>query len=404
MGKIIDLTGQKFGKLTAIKYVGNKKWLCKCDCGNSHITQGILLRNNRVTSCGCATVRKVSKDLTGKTFNYLTVEGIAYRKKSIFWNCKCKCGNHTIVDTTHLVKGYTKSCGCLHKEVKASKRANIIGKRFGRLVALYYNNGFWHCKCDCGNEVDVTYTNLKRGDTTSCGCFNRERTHDTNFLDITGKKFGKLVAVKPIDKFDRTTVWKCECECGNIVNVPVSKLTSGHTRSCGCLNISHSGSSQEDELEFFINSCGDFIIEKHDRNILDGKEIDIYLPELKLGIEYCGSAFHASKNNIYENKDKYYHRDKFLLAKSNGVCLITVFDRFWEEDKIKIKELIRYKLTNTNMFLPITDTVITDNNYDDGIWLRNFGYEEFSQVDPLYFIYKDFLVYDCGKTIWYKNK
>lgn len=58
MRKIIDLTGQKFGRLTAIKRVGSSKnksalWLCKCDCGNEIIATSNNLRNGNTQSCGC---------------------------------------------------------------------------------------------------------------------------------------------------------------------------------------------------------------------------------------------------------------------------------------------------------------------------------------------------------------
>lgn len=50
---VIDITGQKFGRLTAIRYVGKGKWLFKCDCGKEHITRGSVVRNGLVVSCGC---------------------------------------------------------------------------------------------------------------------------------------------------------------------------------------------------------------------------------------------------------------------------------------------------------------------------------------------------------------
>ncbi len=53
---IKDLTGMKFGKLTAIKYfkTGNSlKWICKCDCGNEIICYGYDLQRGRTVSCGC---------------------------------------------------------------------------------------------------------------------------------------------------------------------------------------------------------------------------------------------------------------------------------------------------------------------------------------------------------------
>lgn len=53
MGKFVDITGERFGKLTVIKYCGNSKWLCKCDCGCDTIVRKPDLKNGRTTSCGC---------------------------------------------------------------------------------------------------------------------------------------------------------------------------------------------------------------------------------------------------------------------------------------------------------------------------------------------------------------
>jgi hypothetical protein len=58
MGKFIDLTNQKFGRLIVVKRVKNNKfnqvqWLCKCDCGNETIVKAYSLKNNSTRSCGC---------------------------------------------------------------------------------------------------------------------------------------------------------------------------------------------------------------------------------------------------------------------------------------------------------------------------------------------------------------
>lgn len=58
MGKYIDIVGQKFGKLTAIKYVGKDKWSaalwkCVCECGEKTTARGTSLRTGRTKSCGC---------------------------------------------------------------------------------------------------------------------------------------------------------------------------------------------------------------------------------------------------------------------------------------------------------------------------------------------------------------
>ena len=49
----IDISGQRFGRLIAIEYIGHKGWLCKCDCGGEKIAVGSNLRGGRTKSCGC---------------------------------------------------------------------------------------------------------------------------------------------------------------------------------------------------------------------------------------------------------------------------------------------------------------------------------------------------------------
>lgn len=53
--------------------------------------------------------------------------------------------------------------------------------------------------------------------------------------DLTDKHFGKLVAVRVAGKKNDRYVWECVCDCGNITYVIGSKLTNGHTKSCGCI-------------------------------------------------------------------------------------------------------------------------------------------------------------------------
>lgn len=53
--------------------------------------------------------------------------------------------------------------------------------------------------------------------------------------DITGQRFGRLVAIERIGARNYTSIWRCICDCGNEKNVAIDKLRSGHTKSCGCL-------------------------------------------------------------------------------------------------------------------------------------------------------------------------
>lgn len=58
-----DLTGQRFGRLTVLEFVSNKKkdahWLCHCDCGNEKVVRGMRLKIGHTTSCGCFRLEKI---------------------------------------------------------------------------------------------------------------------------------------------------------------------------------------------------------------------------------------------------------------------------------------------------------------------------------------------------------
>ena len=120
MSKFIDLTGEKFGKLTALELDKersdnkNKIWKCQCECGNVVFVRREHLRNGNTTSCGCIKI----KNLEGKRIGKLTVLERAEDKtqkngkRLIMWRCKCDCGNETIVPSSRLTSGNTKSCGC----------------------------------------------------------------------------------------------------------------------------------------------------------------------------------------------------------------------------------------------------------------------------------------------------
>lgn len=59
-----------------------------------------------------------------------------------------------------------------------------------------------------------------------------------NAKDLTGRRFGKLIALKPTDKrIDGKIVWECKCDCGRTAFITSRHLVNGDTKSCGCLFI-----------------------------------------------------------------------------------------------------------------------------------------------------------------------
>lgn len=58
------------------------------------------------------------------------------------------------------------------------------------------------------------------------------------YLDITGQRFGRLVAIER-DTTSKRTRWICKCDCGNVKSIDLTHLKSGATTSCGCYRKEH---------------------------------------------------------------------------------------------------------------------------------------------------------------------
>jgi len=121
------------------------------------------------------------------------------------------------------------------------KFIDLTGQVFGRLQVVKrigtdkYGHTVWLCACICGKEVVISGTNLKRGNTKSCGCLQKELAKERRFIDLTGKVFGRLKVIKYVYTRDRKPYWLCLCSCGKEVVVSGNRLCMGATKSCGCL-------------------------------------------------------------------------------------------------------------------------------------------------------------------------
>lgn len=142
---IDDLSGKKFGKLTALYPLKERKrrsivWHCKCDCGGTKNVIQVDLKRGHTThcdNCGCnggCNVFGEGKDLTGLTFGKLTPLYPTEKRKhgSIVWYCFCECGNYCYKSCDDLTKGHAQSCGCL-----VSKGESLLQKLFIQLKIHY---------------------------------------------------------------------------------------------------------------------------------------------------------------------------------------------------------------------------------------------------------------------------
>lgn len=121
---------------------------------------------------------------------------------------------------------------------------DLKGLKFGRLTVLekadsqITPNGtkrtMWKCRCDCGNIVVRSQQNIRNAKHASCGCWKSELTSDRKLEDLTGQRFGRLIVIERAETTHVSTRWKCKCDCGKECIVLAQNLKKGHTISCGC--------------------------------------------------------------------------------------------------------------------------------------------------------------------------
>lgn len=163
MARPIDITGQKFNKWTveSLAYVKgyDKYYNCVCECGTRKIVLGQNIRNGKSKSCGCEKHKQAHNfiDRTGQKYNRLTCLRYEKRKGYIYWECQCDCGNITWVRSENLTSGAVKSCGCAGDHVNRihGKSHTRLHNIWSRLFYRCYNPKCAHYYCYGGRGIKV---------------------------------------------------------------------------------------------------------------------------------------------------------------------------------------------------------------------------------------------------------
>lgn len=185
------------------------------------------------------------------------------------------------------------------------KIKDLIGQKFGRLTP-YENTHkiandrtfLWLCRCDCGNIVLASTQSLTSGHKKSCGCLRRK--------DIKGQRFGNLIAMEFIPKLDSPNgraSWLCKCDCGKEVVVEGGNLRENRITHCGC------------QIYYSIG-------EKNIKEILNDNEI-LFKKEVTFD------------NLINPNTNKKLRFDFAILNKNNKIIRLIEFDG--EQHKSNVK-------------------------------------------------------------------
>lgn len=233
----------------------------------------------------------------------------------------------------------------------AHNTKNEIGNKYGKLTVISRSDkkdksrlAYWDCLCECGNKVVVSGSNLRTGNTTSCGCVAKDVVSKRSFKDETGNKYGLLTVLERSSKNGGKSgiFWKCKCDCGTIIDVLGCNLRNGHTISCGCIksigeyNISklltENNINFQKQIKFDDLRGKNKQYLRYDFGIYDKNNNLIKL------IEFDGDQ-HTNTNNPYYSVDG-FERDRIKdeYAKSKGIPLIRI--DYSKRDVLKLEDLI----------------------------------------------------------------
>lgn len=199
---------------------------------------------------------------------------------------------------------------------------------------------FWKCKCKCGKIISVRASDLKSGNTSSCGCNKRK--------DLSGKIFGDLKVIQYDEQKSKSlkhTYYKVQCVCGKIFSTRGENLLQLRTTSCGCQNRSYSeriieNILKESKIPFkteysFSDLLGnntnplrfDFVIfNKEKITIIECQGEQHYNP-----VDHFGGEKQFLRQQSYDNKKREY-------CKQHNLKLIEI--PYWDFDKINSEYLL----------------------------------------------------------------
>lgn len=163
-------------------------------------------------------------------FSFLGVSDVRQRSGRVLWRMRCECGEVRDMPPDRALRA-VGHCGA-----QVHRIDDLTGSRFGRLMVLACvgknskRDALWSCRCDCGSFVAVSSQGMKSGKTSSCGCLKTQNLPE----DLSGFRFGRLVAVRLATAGPGRPRWVCLCDCGREKVTSAALLKAGHTVSCGC--------------------------------------------------------------------------------------------------------------------------------------------------------------------------
>ena len=174
-------------------------------------------------------------------------------------------------------------------------------------------------------------------------CFHEDRrgakqrdTAETFKLKVEAI-FGGLLSFPGLEYTNSQADIIVQCSKHNTINKSRPNwLLSGNNP---CPKCNHMRSAGETQVADFLDIFTPVI--RRTRSVIHPLELDIYMPDKNIAVEYCGMYWHMTKNADDERANKLKHYRKHLACAAKGIRLITIYESEWEENPKQIKRLLR---------------------------------------------------------------
>lgn len=322
---------------------------CSVICSNKSNTKKEIIKKKNIEKYGHSCSLK-NKDIIKKAKQTKKIrygdENYSNRRKAKqthlnrygFYN-----NNKTKARQTNLIKnGYEYFDRDKIKQIKKIKYGdeNYNNRRKAK-ETLLKKHGFYNNNRTKAKETLLKKYNVDHYSKTELFKQNIVQKHNTK----TQNKWCNILGIN-IDDFiinkDIITI-KNYCDIHNNFEIDnknfYNRILNNIPLCTKCYPINEQKSTIENEMLKEIKKFYDGDIYLNDRKILNGFEIDIYIPEFNLGIEINGLFWHS---NLF--KDKKYHKNKTDIAIKKGVFLFQFFDDEWLKNKQLILSMIKNKM------------------------------------------------------------
>lgn len=365
--EVYDLVGDEYTVLS--NYINNNTHVeflhNKCNNIIKIKPYNFISSGTRCKHCKIANKRKgidkfiqeVNEKFEEGNFDILSSDYISNKSSIKIRHNNTYCNNHEWETTPTVFLNSKYGCpicayngvsmtNSLNTKIFKDRVKNIVGNEY-KVLGEYINNStkieMQHEKC--GKTFQITPQHfLDRQNCVFCSNELKRKSQDEfvkEVLELTGSEY--TVLGEYIGTCKKILIRHNNKSCNNYeYMVKPNDFLSNNNRCPKCA-ASQSTSRAELEITEFIKQYYKGEVVTSDRTILSGSEIDIYLPELKLGIEYNGYYWHCDKF-----KEKNYHLNKLQKAHEAGINLLFIDEIDWLNKQDICKSRILYNLNAVN--------------------------------------------------------